>query len=273
MAISVDLSNYSGEIGAQQARDLWAAGVRKVIVQIVNERILTHRQQLPVLIAQGFEMEAYVYVWFSGGEQFVRDRDAWACRELAAFPTVSMLWLDCEQSPEDDPPFDHVNEPTTDIIRAAVDVVTRAGYRTGIYTARWWWEPGTDNSTAFSHLPLWSANYDLDPDRDPANYGGWGVPDMEQYQHDVTLAGVPNIGLNVYEPDVSPVTPTPPVSEIAPIVTPLPGGEFLPEPDPDIVPAALWRAIKYPNSFADVRVTNVPAAPGWDAWKVEVRER
>lgn len=59
----------------------------------------------------------------------------------------------------------------------------------------------------------------------------------------------------------------------APVVTPLPGREFLPEPDPDVVPAALWKAIRYPNVSSDVRVTNLPAADGWDAWKVEVRER
>ena len=260
MALAVDCSNYSGEISEQQARDLWAAGVRKVIVQIVNERVLTHRQQIPVLLAAGLEVEAYVYVWFSSGEEWVKQRVAWACRELGAFPKVSMLWLDCEQTLDDDPPFDHVNEPTTDIIRAAVDVVTHAGYRTGIYTAQWWWVPGTDNTTAFSHLPLWSANYDLDPDRDPANYGGWGVPDMEQYQGSTTLAGVPMVDLNVYEPTEAPSLPQP-----------LPGGEFLPEPDESDAAAFYRAAMLGPQPDSEI-IAIPPERVGWAYWKFGVKQ-
>lgn len=263
MALCIDVSNYSGEISEQQARDLWAVGVRKVIVQIVNERILTHRQQIPVLLAQGFEVECYVYVWFSGGEQFVRDRTAWACRELSAFPTVSMLWLDCEQSSEDDPPFDHVNEPTTKIIAAAVETVTVRGLSTGIYTAQWWWVPGADNSTAFAHLPLWSADYDGDPTLTPAGYGGWAHPTVKQYQGTSTLAGVSGIDLNVYEAATG---------HTAPLVEPLPGGEFLPEPveESDIGRIALDLVYGVKQGRVDlVEHGPSPARAGWTRLTVD----
>ena len=199
--LAIDCSNYSGEITVEQARALYASGVRRAIVQIVNPDILTHRQQIPVLLACGVEVEVYVYVWFSSGEQFVRDRVAWACREAAAFPLISRVWLDCEQSDADDPPFAYLTEPTTQIIAAAVETVEVRGFSAGIYTARWWWVPGTSDSHAFAHLPLWNANYDGDPDLDPAGYGGWNVPAMEQYQGSTTLAGVPMVDLNAYTND------------------------------------------------------------------------
>lgn len=261
MTRAADLSNWSGEITPQQAHDLYEEGVRRVIVQVVNERILTHRQQIPVLIDAGLEVQAYVYVWFSGGEQFVKDRVRWACSELGAFPRVEMVWLDCEQSTEDDPPFDYINLPTTVIIRSAVDVVARSGYRPGIYTRRDWWELGTNNSTAFKDLPLWNANYDGDPDLDPAGYGGWGIPHMEQYQGTSTLAGVPMVDLNSYDGP-----------------QPLPNGEFLPEPElPPLdlgVVAGLWQWVINPGARNDFDVTPIPAprGDGWSAWTVQRRK-
>ena len=194
----IDCSNYSGEISAEQAKGLYAAGVREAVVQIVNEHVLTHRQQIPVLQAAGIEVSGYVYVWFSAGPEWAADRVRWAATELARYtaPNQTMLWLDCEQSDHDDPPFDYIHQLTSPTIRGCIQAVEEYGFRPGIYTAAWWWFPGTSNSTEFSDLPLWNANYDLDPDIDPVDYGGWAVPKMEQYQPNTSLAGVPMIDLN-----------------------------------------------------------------------------
>lgn len=210
IALAIDCSNYSGEISAQQARDLYAAGVRKAVVQLVNERVLTHRQQIPVLIAAGIEVEGYVYVWFGtepGSAEWAANRVRWACDELQAAGGKPFMWLDCEQSDHDTPPFDYVHAPTSPTIRACVAAVTEKGLQAGIYTAAWWWIPGVSNSTEFSYLPLWNANYDLDPDLDEVDFGGWRVPRMEQYRGNTTLAGVPMVDLNSFEVTSAPTPP------------------------------------------------------------------
>lgn len=198
-ALAIDCSNYTGPITPQQAADLHAAGVRKAIVQIVNPTILVHRDQIPALLGAGIEVEVYVYVWFPD-VAFASGRVAWACAEAAAWPSIKMVWLDCEQSNGDTPPFDYVHAATSPTIRACVAAVETAGMSPGIYTAAWWWIPGTTNSREWAHLPLWNANYDLDPDLDPVDYGGWTVPRMEQYAGTSTLAGVTMIDLDTYDP-------------------------------------------------------------------------
>lgn len=198
--LSVDLSNYSGPVSQDQARDLFNAGVRKAIVQLVRPDINLHREQIPALVGTGIDVEAYVYVWYSAGEQFIRDRVAWACREAADFPQIKFIWADCEQA--DDTGFDYLHadqQYVVNMTRAAIDTIGAFGYQTGIYTARWWWIPATGDSAYFSGVfPLWNANYDHDPDIDQVNYGGWSVPKMEQFHGSTTFAGVPMVDLNSY---------------------------------------------------------------------------
>lgn len=220
VALAIDCSNYSLPITHQQAAVLYSAGARRAVVQLVNERTLVHREQVPALLAAGIEVQFYVYVWFSAGEGFVAARVAWACREADAFPGVTkQMWLDCEQADSNDPPFDYVHLPVTPQIRAAVQAARDSGYAPGIYTAPWWWIPGASNSTEWSDLPLWHANYDGNPEIESVAYGGWGTPAMKQYAADQSLAGVPNINLNSYAqyeypqpvPVPEPEPPLPPV--------------------------------------------------------------
>ncbi len=216
LRLCIDVSNYSGPISIEQATALYALGVRKAIVQFVNPSILVHRQQIPNLKAAGISVEGYSYCWFSAGPSFIDARTQWACTEAQSFG-VTHMWIDCEQSMGDNPPFDHVHQPVSPSIRAAVDRVKAMGLTAGIYTAAWWWIPGASNSQEWKDLPLWNANYDLDPDLDVVNYGGWTVPRMEQYQGDTTLAGVPYIDLNSFEgtPDV----PSLPIAQINDLLT------------------------------------------------------
>lgn len=214
MALAIDLSNYTGAITSAKAVELYNAGVRRAIVQVVNPTVLVHRQQIPNLVAAGIEVQAYVYVWFSAGEEFCRARAQWACTELDTYPAVRKVWLDCEQSGSDTPSFDYVHRPVTPQIRASVGAVQASGRDAGIYTAAWWWIPGASNSQEWAALDLWDANYDLDPDIDPVNYGGWVVPRMTQYQGDTSLVGVPAIDLDAYEAPVVPPPPPLPIEQV-----------------------------------------------------------
>lgn len=251
--LAVDLSNYTngdGTLTAEQAQALVSAGVRRAVVQLVSPNIIAHRQQIPVLLAAGIDVQAYVYVWFSEGEQFVRDRVAWACSELSGYPQVTQVWLDCEQTDQDSPPFDYKNAPTTDIIKAAVDTVEVRGYKAGIYSAKWWWGAGTTDSTAFSHLPLWDALYDGQQTLGAPGYGGWATQTMKQYAGTSTLAGVSGIDLNW--DDEEPMN--------------LPDATI-----PDV--AAFWKAVAGGNQSPDVEITPIaPKRPGWHAFTVEIKE-
>ena len=214
---AIDISNYSGPLTHYQAAGLYNAGVRRCVVQLVNERILTHREQVPMLLAAGIEVQFYVYVWFSAGEAFMQSRIAWAAREADMYPgATKMIWLDCEQADTDDPPFDYIHLPVSPTIRASVEAVRQYGYQPGIYTAAWWWIPGASNSSEWADLPLWYANYDNDPALTPVSFGGWGVPAMKQYAGEQTLVSVPNIDLNSYEAYSYP----PPAPEPPPVFVP-----------------------------------------------------
>lgn len=206
--IAVDVSNYTTNLDPQA---LAAAGVKRVIVQIVNERVLTHREQIPALLAAGIEVEAYVYQWFSSGPEFIRHRMTWALDELAAFPEVRRVWLDCEQSETDDPPYGG-GLYTTDMIREAVTLAGERAYEVGIYTAKWWWDRFQHEVTAFSMLPLWVAQYDDQPDAIFVPFGGWERCEMKQYAGDTAFAGVGGIDLSWYERNSS-IGENSPISE------------------------------------------------------------
>ena len=201
LRLAVDISNYSGVISPAQAEALKNFGVVKAVVQFVNPTASIHAEQIPNLLAAGIEVEGYVYIWFSGGVDFVAQRVTWACTEMKKYVTTGLMWLDCEQADTDNPPFDYVHAPVTPQIRAGIAAVTNAGLTPGIYTAAWWWIPGASNTTEFSSqgVPLWNANYDLNPDLDPVNYGGWTVPRMEQFQGSTVLVGIPMVDLDSIE--------------------------------------------------------------------------
>jgi hypothetical protein len=195
LTLAVDISNYTVNFNAEALAE---AGVKRVVVQLVNERTLSHRDQIPALIAAGIEVEAYVYQWFSGGESFIRQRMNWALDELAAYPAVKRVWLDCEQGEGDDPPYGGGTE-TVEMIQAAVSMCGERGYEVGIYTAKWWMDRFLHEYDGFSYLPLWVAEYDGQQSLDFTPFNGWSKCEMKQYSGIGSLAGVAGIDMDWYE--------------------------------------------------------------------------
>lgn len=190
MSKAVDISNYSGELNASQAQRLVELGYTTAIVQVVNEDIHLHRQQIPILQAAGIDVQGYVYMWFDGDFE---SRVAYACRELQNY-NITKLWLDCE-----DQAYANGENPQHVIraIRRSSWVATIAGVTSGIYTGKWWWEVATGDTKEFSDLPLWAAVYGGNPDITSfVPFGGWTSLAIKQHTPDTTIALIPNVDLN-----------------------------------------------------------------------------
>lgn len=187
--IAIDCSNYTTGFDAHALSD---AGVGRVIVQLVNERIDTHIYQITNAIEAGVEVEAYVYQWFSGGHEFIRQRMEWAIEQLSYFPEVRRIWLDCEQSQSDNPPYDGSGD-TLGMIREAMKIAEDRGFEVGIYTGAWWWSAYAGEELG---CPLWLAQYDGIQALD-CGIGGWNA-EMKQYAGIGTIAGVNGIDFNWY---------------------------------------------------------------------------
>jgi GH25 family lysozyme M1 (1,4-beta-N-acetylmuramidase) len=206
MPLAIDISNYSGPVGAEQARGLVAAGVRRVIVGTQYPRPpyppgVAH-EQIPALLAAGLQVHAYVYLWLAAdcGEQ-VRE----AVERLAPWRAeIGGLWLDVE-----DTSADHLAaaDRLAAVARAVEAARTLAGsWPPGIYTARWYWQQAMADTPALAALPLWVAQYDGRADLVFTPFGGWRQAAMKQYAEDVTVAGVPKTDLNWYEPAAPPLS-------------------------------------------------------------------
>lgn len=89
--------------------------------------------------------------------------------------SLPVLWIDVES---------YEGEPGPDVewIRDAVSECNRLGIRPGIYTGRWYWDAYLPDVTEFSHLPLWLAEYDNDPNVDNVTlFGGWNEAAGKQF--------------------------------------------------------------------------------------------
>ncbi|HXH23511.1 MAG TPA: GH25 family lysozyme [Dehalococcoidia bacterium] len=202
MRLGVDCSNYSGPLTAESARCLRAAGFDFLIAGTQAASIT--RQQVAAAVEAGFEVQAYVYLYWS------RDTAAEVGRALEALDDlpVSRVWLDCEDAAAGLSPAEVV---------ARIEAAARAGGETplGIYTGRWWWPPATGDSTAFGHLPLWHAEYtgsiEAPPSADSFRpYGGWRRPAIWQFRGTTRVCGF-SVDLNA---EVTPLPrPRPPADD------------------------------------------------------------
>ena len=188
MEKAIDVSNYSGVFGAAAVACWREQGFDHIVCGTQRPEIT--RRQLEAAVAGGMGVAAYAYLyWRSDVVEAVQ-------RALAAVDgfAIERLWLDCED----------VRGALTaeDVVgRIAAAAAACGDFPHGIYTGRWWWVPNTDNSSAFSHLPLWHAEYTGSPQSLPdfgrfLPYGGWSRPLMWQFQGTTSLCGV-SVDLNL----------------------------------------------------------------------------
>jgi hypothetical protein len=169
MSTALDVSHWSGRLTLEQMRAVQAAGVTRIIVGTQDHAIA--RQQANLARVCGMEVQAYVYLYFAANPAERVRRDLPLLREIGA----SRYWLDAEN---DVPGF-----VGSDYVAGLQAAVAASTVPVGIYTARWWWVPRTGDSRAFSHLPLWTAEYDGKADLSAVRlYGGWTSAAMKQYR-------------------------------------------------------------------------------------------
>lgn len=192
MRLGPDFSEWGGPLEPATVVCWKANGADFAVVQYSQRA----RQHLATLQGQ-MQAEMYVYLyWLTdpwGQTPAVRTQNA--LNICAAFG-VKRLWLDCEDSMH---PF---NPKQLD---ECINLCHQAGVEAGIYTGRWWWEPQTDNSSAYAHLPLWHAEYvDAPPDDFTGfkAYGGWSQPLIWQWKGTTSFCGH-SVDLNVMEDGMS----------------------------------------------------------------------
>jgi hypothetical protein len=195
MQRALDVSNYTGGFGPDVVACWREWGYGHLVCGTQRPEIT--RRQLEVAVQGGMTVDAYVYLYwrYDVGEQ-VRA----ALETVAGYP-VGRLWLDCEDATGSRTP-----EEMVALIGEAV-----AACACGIYTGRWWWVPSTGNSSAFSHLPLWHAEYTSGPQVEPdfdgfRAYGGWKRPFMWQFQGTTYLCGA-GVDLNLRHVQPAPAPP------------------------------------------------------------------
>jgi hypothetical protein len=199
----IDVSNYSGALDDAQVAGLRAVGVELGIVQSLEPPAGypqgVTRQQIQALLDGGIAVDAYVWLWFA----FDVDDIERKCALLDGLP-IRQMWLDVE----DQAAVQYDQATIEQKIQAAMDrcdqVPVTGGRKTGVYSGRWWWADkryGND-TTAFSDRVLWDSDYDgLDTTGGFVPYGGWRERTIKQYHGTTTLAGVPNVDLNVLSDD------------------------------------------------------------------------
>ena len=173
-----------------------AAGVTKAITNSFSKSDAITRIQ--TMKAAGIEVTVvYGFCYFGNNDYYV-NRDVDAAIELAKTFAIPMVWVDAELDaagivgtiPASYP------EQRQAQLRAAVNKVKAAGLNVGIYTAGWWWPSNMNNSTEWSDLPLWHADYgNNDGAKAPVtrvNYGGWTDVTLHQYTSTKPLCGRPN---------------------------------------------------------------------------------
>lgn len=107
----------------------------------------------------------WLYTNIDGARQVTSFLDTASKAQLPLGPT-NPLWLDCED-------YTDGSYPSLSTISQAVQECERRGVFVGIYTGGPWWRKATGNSTQFSYLPLWLANYNGHTVLESPGFGGW----------------------------------------------------------------------------------------------------
>lgn len=211
---AVDVSNYSDEITADTLAAWRAADVGLVIIQAFPPSYAQYaeqRRQMQACQDAGMPFDVYVYDYLASPDW--RDGALYGLDAAKAAGHVpGRVWLD----EEDVSPSAQRLTAAEGVaaIQASVTAAQARGWDVGIYTGAWWWGPYTSNSTAFTALPLWLAQYDGVEDAAAITpVGGWTTAAVKQYAGTSSLRGVGGVDLNVLSAGeaarVNPPTPVP----------------------------------------------------------------
>ena len=190
---AVDVSHWSGS--GWSAGCFIDNGVTHLIAGTQNPTIT--RAQLEAALAAGMTVDAYVFLYWGSD---ITTQVQKALETVQGYP-ITRLWLDAENS--------SAGYRSAQILQKIQEALDACGSTPcGIYTAKWWWDPATNYSAAFSDVPLWYARYDLTPDFNDwyngiSDFGGWTDPTGKQYQGSNYFCGV-NVDSNIMQVGAAP---------------------------------------------------------------------
>lgn len=145
-----------------------------VIVRLFHDQESPSRDHSIAQIRSTIDHEKTVggYVWIYKGLDPRRQVESSLSIVHQLDVTIPILWIDVE-------PYNNVL-PTLDELVRTVEACDNVDQPCGIYTGKWAWD--RLNTSTFSHLPLWHAEYGIEPTLELANpYGGWTTCVCHQY--------------------------------------------------------------------------------------------
>ncbi len=188
---ATDISFWETPMAQSQMDCFWDSGVRHVVVG--TQRALITRQQLEMAVSRGMTVDAYVYLYW---DMDIAQQVETAFTRAEGFP-IGTMWLDIEQEPGGR----GANELMGKIRQSLQACEARGLARCGIYTGPGWWKTWVNNTTAFSAVPLWYAQYDRRrslSDWSTQHFGGWVAPAGKQFQS-APLCGAGGADWNVMQ--------------------------------------------------------------------------
>ena len=187
--IVLDVSNH--DLSTFDAECLRASGVERIIIgcwdYTATETILKRARAAGIVVE-----DLYAYLYYGLGYE---QREVTNALSLARqYGGIRRIWADCEAVR----PYEAPGMTPHGRIQAtwrAVEAIASAGIQPGIYTYRYYWLNQMANTTEFSKLPLWFANYGMNDPNNPiqpireVDFGGWRTLAAHQYSSTIVRCG------------------------------------------------------------------------------------
>ena len=192
--LALDISNYTDELDDDVLRQWKEAGVGLVIIQAFPPSYYQYaeqQRQVEACVRNDMPFDHYIYDYLGDPTWLWEALDGIEQQEHKP----RQVWLD-----EEDVDTERGWSATRRVNRIAESLacVRERGHDCGIYTAKWWWGPKTNDSTRFSDVELWDADYDREADTEASwePYGGWTARRIKQYAGTSTFV-VGGLDMNV----------------------------------------------------------------------------
>ena len=198
----VDISNWQHPWPAERAK---ADGVTQVIVGC--QRPALARDMIVGSRNAGVDVLGVYAFLYWGTDTLGQTRSA---IQVAKDLDIPWVWLDCEDSPDaiaDLPVSQRITE-----LAHCVEAVEAEELNPGIYTGGPFWMSAMGNTSRFSYLPLWYANYGLvnnatTPPIQNVSFGGWKDVAIHQFTSQYPAAGLLlDANYNFMEDDMAGIT-------------------------------------------------------------------